>query len=329
MAMALSRTVTILDVGHGNAAVVNTGNGIVVIDAGPRAALLEFLTENGIGKIDLLLVSHADADHIGGLIGALASCVIQIAKVRLNSDGLKGSSGWDDLAYELDVQQRSGAIDFVPALTPSNSREFDIDDIRIEIIAPTNYIATKGPGSQDRLGRRITSNSVSAVIRVLSNVGPVALFCGDIDQVGLDSALEANPNITAPTLIFPHHGGTSGGTMSSDFVRQLCAAVQPLVVVFSIGRGKYGNPREEIVQAVRSCTKARIVCTQLSENCASVSPKNIGTHLNSVYAAGKDDKKCCGGSLVIRLDAPLDITPALDPHLQFIQANAPAALCMK
>jgi competence protein ComEC len=233
------------------------------------------------------------------------------------------------LAYELDVQERSGAIDFVPALTPSNSGEFDIDDIKIEIIAPTNYIATKGPGSQDRQKRRITSNSVSAVIRVLSNAGPVALFCGDIDQVGLDSALEANPDLTAPTLIFPHHGGTSGGTISSNFVRQLCAAVQPRVVVFSIGRGKYGNPREEIVQAVRNCTKARIFCTQLSENCTSVSPKASGTHLTPVYAAGRDDKKCCGGSLVIPLDAPTDIAPALDPHLQFIQTNAPSALCVK
>jgi competence protein ComEC len=236
---------------------------------------------------------------------------------------------WDDLAYELDMQQRSGAIDYSPALTTSNTGEFDFDDVRIEILAPTNYIATKSPRSHDRKGRRITSNSVSAMIRVLSHAGPVALFCGDIDQVGLDAVLEHNSDITAPTIVFPHHGGNSGSGVAPDFVRLLCAAVQPRVVVFSIGRGKFGTPREEIVQAVRSCTKARIVCTQLSENCASVSPKASGTHLNSIYAAGRDDNKCCGGSLVIRLDAPTDLTPALDSHLQFIQTNAPSALCVK
>jgi competence protein ComEC len=328
-AIDLARTVTILDVGHGNAAVVNTGTGIIVIDAGPRTGLLEFLTETGAPKIDALLISHADADHIAGLIGVLASNVVKIGKIRVNSDSLKGSSAWDDLAYELDLQQRSGAIDFEPALTPSNSGDFDIDDVRIEILAPTNYIATKGPGSQDRQGRRITSNSVSAMIRVVSKAGPAALFCGDIDQVGLDSALEAKPDIMAPTLVFPHHGGNSGGAVPEDFVRQLCGSVRPQVVVFSIGRGRFGNPRDEIVQAVRNCTKARIVCTQLSERCAPVSPKRLSTHLSPVYAAGKDGKKCCGGSLVIRLDAPTDLTPALDPHLQFIQTNAPSALCVK
>ena len=152
--MDLDRTITIVDVGHGNAAVVNTGSNIIVIDAGPRSGLLEFLTSFSICKIDVLLISHADSDHIAGVLGLLSSNAIEIHKIRFNSDSLKGSSTWDDLAYELDHLDRSGQVDFSPALTPSNTGDFDFEDITLEIFAPTNYIATKGPGGKDRKGRK-------------------------------------------------------------------------------------------------------------------------------------------------------------------------------
>lgn len=90
-AIDLARTVTILDVGHGNAAVVNTGTGIIVIDAGPRTGLLEFLTETGAPKIDALLISHADADHIAGLIGGPR---IQCGENREDSRELRLSEGF-------------------------------------------------------------------------------------------------------------------------------------------------------------------------------------------------------------------------------------------
>ena len=63
----------ILDVGHGNCAVLTDSKGIVVIDTGPGSALLEYLSEKNIKTIDVVLISHADQDHIGGLIQLLFS----------------------------------------------------------------------------------------------------------------------------------------------------------------------------------------------------------------------------------------------------------------
>ena len=55
---------TILDVGHGNAAVLADTGGVVVIDCGKGGTLLDYLETVGIKKVDVLLISHADSDHI-------------------------------------------------------------------------------------------------------------------------------------------------------------------------------------------------------------------------------------------------------------------------
>lgn len=67
---------TVLDVGHGLAVVVRTAHRVLVFDTGPRfhgggtaarVTLVPYLRWRGIGRIDTLVVSHADADHAGGL----------------------------------------------------------------------------------------------------------------------------------------------------------------------------------------------------------------------------------------------------------------------
>ncbi|MFY9820530.1 MAG: MBL fold metallo-hydrolase [Thermoanaerobaculia bacterium] len=83
---------TILDVGHGNCAILQDSNGVVVIDAGLGNSLEIYLREQGIRRIDVILISHADQDHLGGLISLLASQAVEIGRVRLNTDSLQGSS---------------------------------------------------------------------------------------------------------------------------------------------------------------------------------------------------------------------------------------------
>lgn len=72
--------VTLLDVGQGLAMVIETSNSVTVYDTGPRypggfstaeAVLLPFLRYRGINRIDTLIISHADNDHIGGLDAVL------------------------------------------------------------------------------------------------------------------------------------------------------------------------------------------------------------------------------------------------------------------
>jgi beta-lactamase superfamily II metal-dependent hydrolase len=323
-------TVSILDVGHGNSAVVSVPGWVAVIDAGPGNALLSFLREQGVKVVDELLVSHADEDHIGGVIGLLASGEFIVRRVRLNTDAHKDSDIWQDLLIALDRAQRQGQVDFSPVLTVAENGLFDHDPIQLEILGPSTYLAGRGPGNTDRSGTLITTNSISAVIRVSVEGRRLVLFPGDIDPVGLDELLQnGTQDLHAEVLVFPHHGGRAGTTDVRIFSARITQAVRPLGIVFSIGRGRHATPLPEVVAAVRAnASGVRIACTQLSERCASVLPQDEPTHLNPVFARGRERSHCCAGTIVITDGVAVGtVLPEAIEHMVFIKANAPSALC--
>ena len=321
----------ILDVGHGNSAVLIDDTSVVVIDAGPGTALLEFLTQEGISKIDVLLISHADKDHIKGVISLLESG-INLGIVQLNTNSEKDTDIWEDMIFELDRENKKGKLQFNVGLTKNDTGKFDKGKIHIEVLAPTPYLAAKGPGSTDRHSRTLTSNSVSAVIRLTTDGSPVVLLAGDIDNTGLLNLLEEEVDLCSPIAVFPHHGGSVGkGTDSVTFTKKFCKAVNPDVVIFSNGRGEHATPREEVTQTIRKVLpKTRIMCTQLSENCAAELRIKELPHLTGKFARGKEKDKCCAGTIVVALgQGDIRISPDEVSHKTFIEKAASNPLCLK
>jgi len=316
----------LLDVGHGNAAVLHAQGQVCVIDAGPGTTLLEYIRANSINSIDLVILSHADKDHIAGLLGLLTAGNVAIKRVLLNTDSEKDSSTWADLAHELHLHWQNQGLIFDVALTAQQS-PITIGSVILEILAPTPALAMMGPGSRTHDGRRITSNTISAVIRIIYDAQPVSLLTGDLDTVGLDELLARGIAVSAPLVVFPHHGGSSG-TRTAEFSTRLMTAATPTSVVFSVGRGRHGNPQREIVEAVRAVEPStRIVCTQLAEQCAAKLPKDKPTHLTSVVAHGREGNRCCGGTLVLRFGQGGGLFPRQAAHVEFIKLKAPTAMC--
>lgn len=326
--MATAPALTILDVGHGSCAVLVETGRTIVFDAGPKSGLLEFLRENGITTVDLVLISHADQDHIRGVLGMLAAKTIKIGTIRLNTDSEKGSRVWDDLIWILNEMQEAGETKFSPVLTPADNGTFDSAEVKIEILAPSGYLAGKGPKSEDRQNRRITTNSISAVIKLSFKGAPIVLLTGDIDEVGLDDLIRSKGAVQAPILVFPHHGGNSGAPDMGAFAEKLFDLVKPVQVVFSIGRGQYGTPIPAVVAAALKVIKdVRISCTQLSDHCASTPPTAAQTHISPTFAAGRDKRHCCAGSITIHLEAGAMSSPVYEQHQDFVKISAPTALC--
>jgi len=156
--------IVILDVGHGNCAVVHEDKTCLVIDAGPGTALLEFIREQRIEVVEEMLISHADTDHLKGVITLLDQDDITVKSVRLNSDAAKESKQWDALLCSLDDCRRRGEIQFEVQLVEGFMMRFA--DVALEVLAPSTYLAGRGPGSRDTAGRRVTTNTISAVVRV-------------------------------------------------------------------------------------------------------------------------------------------------------------------
>ncbi|UOQ69959.1 ComEC/Rec2 family competence protein [Hymenobacter volaticus] len=321
-------SLSIIDVGHGNSSILFDNEGIVVIDTGPGTALLEFIEEERIDHINYVLVSHADADHISGLIGLISSEIVTIGAVYLNTDSAKESEVWDDLLYTLDNAHIDKKLVFNTSLHTGLSKSISVGRVTIEILAPSMYLAARGPGSTDRSGRKLTSNSISAVIRLIDDNVPIALLPGDIDAVGLSNMLAANADVHARVAIYPHHGGNAGrGKGSNTFATDFTRAVQPQAMLFSIGRDKFQNPKPDVVAAIqKEIPLIHIACTQLSKFCNPNIPGNDGNQLIPLFAEGRESNICCAGTIHIDFSEEFKLHP-MNPHQTFIDNHTLTPLC--
>ncbi len=318
---------TVIDVGHGNAAVLVADGHNVVFDAGPGSSLLEFLRDSNIVEVHEVFVSHADQDHIEGILALLGEN-IRIHNVRVNTDSLKDSELWNDLLFEIEQKRLAGETRLRIGLT-SDLDPFTFGQVVVTILGPSPYLAGRGPGSTDRDGRSINSNSSSAVLRVGTNTERGVLFTGDLDAVGLADLERCSVNLDADVLVYPHHGGRAACN-DTAFAQRLAGLAKAKHVLFSIERGgrNPGNPRPEVVAAIRQALpNARIACTQLSSHCAAATPASDPTHLLPVFSRGRTARSCCAGSMVLELPIQT-VAPTRVDHLTFITTHARTALCV-
>jgi len=208
---------TLLDVGQGLAAVVQTQNHVLVFDAGPRfssgfntgeAVVAPYLRAQGRRYIDTLVVSHGDNDHIGGVAGLRATIPLRqvLSSVPQRIDGampcLAGQRWqWDGVTFAM--------------LNPG-------DDLYDE-------------------GRR--NNNRSCVLRVQAGEHSV-LLTGDIEQAAERALVQTfGSRLASDVLVAPHHGSRTSSTP------EFLAAVSPTVALFPVGyRNRYGFPKAQIVQ---------------------------------------------------------------------------------
>lgn len=324
----MTRRAWILDVGHGSATVIADPPHVSVIDGGRGDTLLRFLADQGITSVDNVLVSHADADHFGGISLLLSNTDVQVGRVLVNPDA-RETDLWRDFVSVMRDAKRRGAA-FQLELTDASSADLESGDVRLEVLAPSQELAIRTARGRTADDQQLTPNAMSAVIRVWSEGVPRVLIAGDIDQVGLESLSSNTPDLRADVLIFPHHGGRPGRSDPDAFAEALMKAVEAKLVVFSIGRGRYRTPRPEIVAAVlRASNDVHIACTQLSEHCAADLPKDPPS-LHSAFSRGTATNACCAGSIEVPLEpGKSDYFPSRSAHLEFIRTNAPTALCRR
>ncbi|WP_431729779.1 ComEC/Rec2 family competence protein [Verrucosispora sp. TAA-831] len=320
----------VLDVGHGNCTVVRDGARSALIDVPQTKQLIPALTRNGCEQVVHLLLSHADQDHIGGAAKMLADPAVTIDNLWCSPTAIQDTETYLDLLHQAALRHEQRLLRYHSNLNVGVDRDLDFDRVSIDVLHPDIVMAGIGPTpARHKLGP-ITSNRMSAVIRVQFDGTPVALLPGDLDDAGFRSLLSRGVDLRAPLLVFPHHGG-SGGRDNRAFARDLCSAVQPEVVVFSLGRSRFANPLPQILEGVREAAPAaRVACTQLSKNCHSSDelPAGRGHLLESWPSAGAGKGRCCSGSVVVRyLDGAIVYEPSAARHLEFIRGSVPTPRC--
>lgn len=315
----------LLDVGHGNCALLTGQDTAVVIDVPRGGVHADALKARSIRDVHAVIISHADADHMGGATSLLYDKDIRVHKVYVNPDATKTAGGgglvWKNFLIALRDAERRGELK-VSGIHRGQHIEVPDHRIRLEVLAPTTELWLLGVGGS--AGKRtLTSNSVSVVVRVRFDDKPMALLPGDLDTLGLEQLLAEEHELHAQVMVFPHHGGNTGGD-NREFAALITNAVKPETVVFSFGRHQTSNPRPEIIEGIGSARPdMRIMCTQLSKRCSesTFDPQ----HVAPLPAKGKDLGNCCAGSL--QFDPDGLVAPSAEEHAEFVDNFTTSPLC--
>ena len=217
-------TVTWLDVGQGDAAVIQCGGQSMLIDGGKpekSSYIYAWLQQHGLSYLDVIVATHVDADHIGGLAGALNYASVGTAYCPVTTGTTETFQSF--VKY---LAQRGKQI-----TVPTAGESFALGGAQVQILAP--------------LHRAEDSNDNSIVLKVSFGASSF-LFTGDAERAEEQDLLNAGVNLQSTVLKVGHHG--SDTSTSYPFLR----AVTPQYAVISVGAGNsYGHPTEAVLSRLR------------------------------------------------------------------------------
>ena len=218
---AISR-ITFINVGQGDAALLQDPNGFdVLIDGGPSSAganVVSSLRSQNIDSLEVILSTHADADHVGGLVTVLQAEDISVGVIYYN--GYPGSTiTWDNFVSLANTR----SITMLPAQFPG---ELTWGNFKAYILNPASGLANP------------EQNDASVVARI-DYQDTQFLFTGDIDSTVEATVVARQTPVAADVLKVAHHG--SAYSSSTSFLN----AVHPAEGIISVGVNSYGHPAPE------------------------------------------------------------------------------------
>ena len=329
----MSGDLYVLDVGHGNCAIARGDGWSVMVDAAPSSAVVEAVEHFELSRLDVIAISHRDADHARGLGPLLASTDLEIGTIYISADAAKDPTAPDTamLLAALRDAKESGRCEVSKDLDDAlPTGTLDGGGLTVEVLAPTFETGMTGPLGVNPTGTTMTSNTVSAVLRITLPDGLRVLLPGDIDDVAFAELCGRGVDLCADVLVFPHHGSMSAVKDEETFSREVVEAVSPHTVLFSVGRGKRARPTESVMRGVFEANPdLYVACTQLSSGClaadANLPPPAALAHLSSVPAAGCARCRSCAGSIELR--GPGLSESSQESHQQYLTSATDSPMC--
>ena len=216
-------TVSFIDVGQGDSSLLRDPAGCdILIDGGKPSAgptVVAYLHDKGVNQIDAMIATHADSDHVGGLVNVLQTGDISVTQVLYNGRGDAASSTWNNFANAVVAKGLTLTVAHWPAT-------YTWCAIQAQVLNPSPL----EPYDND--------NDASVVI-LAQHEGTRYLFTGDISS-------DVDVSITLRTTLLPidvlkvsHHG--SAYASSAAFL----SLTRPRIAVISVGPNSYGHPTTE------------------------------------------------------------------------------------
>ena len=216
-----------IDVGQGDSIFIEAPNGkTMLIDGGVKGAgkeVVAYLKAQGVNRLDYVVATHPDADHIGGLISVLNSISI---KEFIDSGKVHTSQTYEEMLSLIQAKNIKFTI-------PEAGDELQLEDnLTVEVLAADETASD--------------NNDASIVLRAeYQNIS--FLLMGDADHGIEQELLQKGTDVQATILKAGHHG--SNTSSSPKFVE----AVSPLATILSYGQdNKYGHPHAEVIDILQN-----------------------------------------------------------------------------
>ncbi|MGE7600708.1 MBL fold metallo-hydrolase [Lysinibacillus fusiformis] len=214
-----------IDVGQGDSILIESPNGkTMLIDGGVKGAgqqVVSYLKELGVNKLDQVVATHPDADHIGGLIPVLQTIPIE---QFYDSGKVHTSQTFEEMLMAIDQKN-------IPYYVPKTGGLIEFDkDVTVKVLNANEHATD--------------NNDASIVLKVA--YGNVSFLLTGDAGIALEKEMMQN-DVTATILKAGHHG--SNTSSSEEFIR----AVKPEVTILSYGEdNKYGHPHAEVVDRLQA-----------------------------------------------------------------------------
>lgn len=224
----------VLDVGQGQSIFLNSGAAWALVDCGgsdrPGDSAAAYLQSMGRASLDLLVLTHFDADHAGGVPEFMT-------RIRVKAIVMPDLDPDSPLRQEIEALAAEQAV---PIRWLTATRRADFGRGELWLYAPVGG-----------------SSSNENCIAVLGRCGDwEALITGDLPQNAEEALLQRETLPDVEVLVAGHHGSKySTG-------EALLSAVQPETAVISVGRNSFGHPAQEVLDrlseaGVRVCRTDR------------------------------------------------------------------------
>lgn len=223
--------VDFFDVGQGDAIFIEAPNGNqVLIDGGPSNIILEKLGKELSfydRSIDLIVLTHPEADHINGLVEVLKNYKVEHILYTGVTRDTSAYKEWSRLIEEKDIPFTIAQAGQIIYLNPQ---------IRLYVLWPDENLS----------GRRFKNNNNASVVVQLVYGQVEFLFTGDIERETERELASSEIDLASDVLKVAHHGSKTSTTP------EFFSKVNPKVAVICAGRNNpYGHPHSIILERLK------------------------------------------------------------------------------
>ena len=217
-----------IDVGNADATLFLTGDKAMLIDAGEKGdgdLVVDYLQQKGVDKLDYVIATHPDADHIGGMADVLEQVPVDnLLLTFMEEEHTPTSFTYERFLTAIDEQN-------IPIIEAAPGQQYKLGEAVIDILGP--------------VGTYEETNNMSVVSRVTFG-NRRFLMMGDAEKEAETAIINSGVDLSADVLKAGHHGSRSSTT------KKFLKLVSPTHAFLPCGAdNRYGHPHPETLDALQ------------------------------------------------------------------------------